>query len=575
MENYEVVIIGGGISGLYCAKKLRDNGVDGIVVLEKSDRWGGRLNTDMIEINNRTIKDEKGAMRFTYKDPDNEPKSNMPLLSRLIKDLQMEFEVEPFYMRPQPAKNNSMAEVRNFNSHYFSGRHFTTWYAKQNPLIWKELFNSETPEDVSLSASQIIEDVYQKLLDQNVDKVKRYFSSLGREEVAEIVLMQNDVQLLQEHQDGQYWAFFRNEFGWPVGSQIIKIKDLTLSTLLEAMGYSRSCYQMMVKTLFNGEDTLSRAKVGSVLQYHLVSNMLHNDLHHFKNGWSSLVKKIERDLEEGANKVGLLKNCEVETINDDGEGFMIKFSSGKMKVRGEHVVMAIPPKAVEELFARSRNEINFLAGYDSVMSLCKSVVAADCLKVILYFEHDWWNKYDGTILFGPNCTDLSCGSIWPYYDNCRTNCKGCDDCIDGINPSALVIYCASNKAASWKDYQRLGQRFESPLQKKYSNLTAASEPLVREALEQFKKVFNVEDIPNPILTSYRSWDVGSDYGYAYHYWGLGVDDQTLEVSQPVEGKNLYFCSESWSGYQGYVEGSLMSTEKVVDRIVRNCKENCS
>ena len=235
MKDYKVAIIGGGISGLYCAKKLRDHGIKRIVVLEKSGRWGGRLDTDMIKIDNSIIKEEKGAMRFTYRDPDGKQKSNMPLLSRLIKDMEMEADMEPFYMEPQPALHNPIKEVKDCNSNFFGDRHFSRWYAQENPLIWSELFELETAE-TNLSPGEIIEEVYQKLLHQNSEKVKRYFDSLGQGDVAEIILKQNDVEVLQEHQDVNYWAFFRNEFEWSVGSQMTKLKDITILGLLREMG---------------------------------------------------------------------------------------------------------------------------------------------------------------------------------------------------------------------------------------------------------------------------------------------------------------------------------------------------
>ena len=61
-----------------------------------------------------------------------------------------------------------------------------------------------------------------------------------------------------------------------------------------------------------------------------------------------------------------------------------------------------------------------------------------------------------------------------------------------------------------------------------------------------------------------------EYGYAIHMWGLGVDDIKVmkKVAQPIKQKNLYFCNEAWSGFQGWVEGSLMSTQNAVDKLLQ-------
>jgi phytoene dehydrogenase-like protein len=48
MNDFSTVIIGGGISGLTCAKYLNDKGMS-FVIVESSDALGGRVRTDMVE----------------------------------------------------------------------------------------------------------------------------------------------------------------------------------------------------------------------------------------------------------------------------------------------------------------------------------------------------------------------------------------------------------------------------------------------------------------------------------------------------------------------------------------------
>ncbi len=45
-DYYDVIIIGGGVSGLAAASKLLELGHENIIVLEASDRLGGRINTE-------------------------------------------------------------------------------------------------------------------------------------------------------------------------------------------------------------------------------------------------------------------------------------------------------------------------------------------------------------------------------------------------------------------------------------------------------------------------------------------------------------------------------------------------
>ena len=55
--NYDLVIIGGGISGLYSALKLQKN-YNKILLVEKNSNLGGRIQTEKLNyngINNSTI----------------------------------------------------------------------------------------------------------------------------------------------------------------------------------------------------------------------------------------------------------------------------------------------------------------------------------------------------------------------------------------------------------------------------------------------------------------------------------------------------------------------------------------
>ncbi len=82
MNNYDIIIIGGGIAGLNILYNLyKDKSNKKILLIEKNDYLGGRIKTFRTNINNTDYKFEEGAGRFNNKHK---------LLINLIKELKME-----------------------------------------------------------------------------------------------------------------------------------------------------------------------------------------------------------------------------------------------------------------------------------------------------------------------------------------------------------------------------------------------------------------------------------------------------------------------------------------------------
>ena len=81
----------------------------------------------------------------------------------------------------------------------------------------------------------------------------------------------------------------------------------------------------------------------------------------------------------------------------------------------------------------------------------------------------------------------------------------------------------------------------------------------------------MDDIPAPLLTSFRLWDSQHDFGYAVHQWGLDAYDKEV-IEQLVEPfDNIFTCNESWSDMQGWVNGSLRSANLVLEQLMWGIK----
>ena len=60
MNEHDIVIAGGGIAGLYCARRLAAAGHRVLILETASDRWGGRIETEDLD----GFIAEMGPMRF-------------------------------------------------------------------------------------------------------------------------------------------------------------------------------------------------------------------------------------------------------------------------------------------------------------------------------------------------------------------------------------------------------------------------------------------------------------------------------------------------------------------------------
>jgi len=121
-QQAEVIIVGGGIGGIYCAwRLLKKDPQTKIILFEQSNRLGGRLDTDIVEINNHKVKEEEGGMRFL---------STQTTLQALITKLGLGGEVIPFSMGDEN------------NRFYLRGRSFTVKDVTESKnKIWSEIYN--------------------------------------------------------------------------------------------------------------------------------------------------------------------------------------------------------------------------------------------------------------------------------------------------------------------------------------------------------------------------------------------------------------------------------------------------
>ncbi|UTW13454.1 FAD-dependent oxidoreductase [Marinobacterium rhizophilum] len=560
----DTLVVGAGMAGLYSTWRiLQDNPGADVFIIDKSNRTGGRLDSDLVNINGVQVKEEEGGMRFTFDEMDN--------LMSLFMLLNIDDQVVPFPMNS--GGNNRLL----FRGHSFNN----AIAAEDDSAIWSALYNL-APAEQGMSPGAIINTVFNRILEANPDFSER-----------------------PEQRGPEFWQRFRLDCQW----NGIKMKDWTLWNLFSDMGYSSECITMLYRAAgFNGT-FLSQMNAG--VAYQLLEEFPADpQFRTLENGFSTLPNALVERI--GKERIYLKTQLLSIARAEGGQGYRLKYQTidAQNQVRyGEmtanRVVLGLPRLALEKLFIGS-NLLNELPAEESekLWDSLQTATNQPLLKINLYYDKAWWgNKTSGQpeVAFGPNFSDSPLGSVYPFYaidpasfaaleysdwlkSQGNTPAPEVEDKLQNINqsryhkPAALTIYCDYLNINYWQTLQNNGALFDSPLQRQFSEcnpqtLYAASQSIVERATYYFKELFNTHYVPTPILTSARIWngstrfnvDASQEFGYGVHQWAVAADDREVMqyLCEPIE--NIYTCGEAFSDYQGWVEGALRSANLVLEK----------
>ena len=217
----DVTIVGAGVSGLYAAWRLLKNDPNlKVTILERLNRTGGRLDTDLIKIKNEgggvsEVRDEEGGMRFTYE---------MKELMSLFYGLQLCDEIVDFPMTT--------------NRFFVRGKSFTAdEAAANNNAIWGELYDL-APAEQNQSPGTILGVIYNR------------------------ILKANGVDTAPENPTPEFWQTFRLDYTW----KDVPLNEWQMGGLFSDMGYSEECLKMMVDTVGFQAPFLSTVSAGEAWQ---------------------------------------------------------------------------------------------------------------------------------------------------------------------------------------------------------------------------------------------------------------------------------------------------------------------
>jgi protoporphyrinogen oxidase/cytochrome b involved in lipid metabolism len=237
-----------------------------------------------------------------------------------------------------------------------------------------------------------------------------------------------------------------------------------------------------------------------------------------KNGLSQIINKLYNEINE---KVFLEHTLlDYEFINNK---FKLKIMY-KNKIKNyscKKLILAIPPEY-----------LNKIKSLDSIENIINTVDSTNYIRIFAIYpkiNNKYW--YEGICNI---TTDSYIRKIIPYNKK------------DGI---IQICYCDGNNAEYWNNIML------------YDNLK-------EKIQEELKKIFPNKNIPQPTYLTGHYWKKGT------YYWKTGTDSNFVggKILKPFNNE-LYISGDSYSNNQGWSEGALETSDKIIKCI--NKKINCT
>lgn len=572
-EVYDVIVVGGGVSGLYTAWRIltgtpsKEYASPGkrIKVLELSKRTGGRLLTWRPFPNETALHGELGGMRFFEQ-------------QELVWSLIQHF-VDTKDLRPP---------VKFFVSDP-NGNNLT--YLRQRILKSADLTN---PDKVPylLDASSRYADP-----GSIVAAIIQWLLVANRATIARILNGRTRPTTWEEWDKVKPSLEYNGRRLWDIGFWNL------LSDLLSPEGYN------FVTDGFGYYSLTNNWNAAEAMQSVYLDFTQNPDYQTMVEGYDYLPGLIKKKVLEAGGKDTVLLDHAVTRIDRESNNDFVLYIRGREPMRAKQVVLAMPRRSLELLDETSFwNWDKALGAHPSrrLVDYIQSVNPYPAFKLFLAYDTPWWRQPPVSIAAGRSVSDLPIRQTYYFppvpdkFDPPKSGgplLNGPALLMASYDDLGAVSYWRSLEAArdlkpgihakmelATKARHLTSEAPASPYQQHVAevNRAMAEEPgfypappeMVRHAQEQLQYLHFNQPLPGPmsdpngapgdLLAAYKDW--GHDpYGGGWNFWAPGVDVEGVMkgIRRPFTDVDLYIVGEAYSGSQGWVEGAITTAEHVL------------
>ena len=512
---FDVIVVGGGVSGLYAAWRLKkDDQSLKILVLEAEERTGGRL--------------------FSV------PMPGMPNIAADMGGMH-------YLSKPDTIMNAWLVE-KHFK---MATRHFAQ--NSSDPHASMFLRNTRIPAD-KMSDTDIISKIY-------------HFSPAERKEFT------NNFQVFFRALEKTILHF--NDKGFdPWSARAIdgrKLQDLTVDDLLSLANYTDEMKSFLSDSLgYKGDNT---ADVSCLTMLSILTGFVFGveaDFNVPVGGMEDLPRRLRSEFESmggsviTGQQVIALSNC---TGSSSSIYHLLTSSSGKPPSVhcALRVILAVPQPALESLWWR--------ALHSDDGKRWQTTRGSPAFKLYLGFDRPWWRSKPFGFYEGTEVSTLEiCHTL---YIGTQADHSTSNSSTQNKNSLLLATYANSYGTDHWRNMDANIEGWTPFLghpNKFVSNTSAGfipnitnfvvSKEMVDLAMKQLAIAHGVGQaaIPPPYTAVAQYWPQAI---YGWHV-GVNVTEAIGELGKLDKFNDVYISNSGYSKAQGWVEGALRSTEYILE-----------
>ena len=498
----DVAIVGGGVTGCYCAYRLaRSNPSLRVCLFEQSKRIGGRLwSVGTSDPGGLTL--ELGGMVFTD--------TQKNVFNLVKEELKLCYEEVEYLAGYQYLRGKSL-QYSDYQC------------ASKVPYQLEMREKLKTPGEILIQA---MNDIAPKLKNQ-------WPLNTGNPDHGPADTV---TYLRQESYGGRFlyqWGF------WNILSQVV----------------SNEAYDMLLKSL-GSSSTFRNANAFDAI-WTILQEIAHEKVFRLTNGFEELPHELFR---RSADVVKLHQNKRLLELSSTFNSMilhMVNSEGEKFKVKAGSVILAIPRYSLDEI--RIDESISFGEDYETSR---ESVMRVFASKLFLAFDEPWWdNSQYGPGNLSPNQiaiahTDLPMRSC--HYFGSSENAKKSVIMASYADGVAASFW-------SGLINQEFCEIFATDWLDKPKAHLCASKQMVDSARQQLQAMHRDIEVPTPTGAAFIDWSK-YPHSTAWHAWKPYVKswEMVRMARQPNRELPVFVCGEAFAQPHGWVESAINTAEVILE-----------